>query len=94
MITRLLLRFGFAVVDLDLVARQIAADVLRVHDVDVLEPRGTMQELRRRYAVVAVETGLPVGAQGKVAEMAWAYIAAAQAEPRPAPNRKEFSFYE
>lgn len=92
MITRILLRFGLAVVDLDLVARQIAADVLRVHDVDVLNADTTHQELRRRYAVVAVETGLPVSAQRKVADIAWAYIAAAQAEPTQV-NRKEFSLY-
>lgn len=92
MITRILLRFGLAVVDLDLVARQIAADVLRVHDVDVLEPHGTRQELRRRYAVVAVEVGLPVTAQARVADMAWTYIAAAQQEPTRT-DRREFSFY-
>ena len=92
MITRILLRFGIAIVDLDLVARQIAADVLRVHDVDALEKYGTMQELRRRYAVVAVEVGLPVSAQRKVADIAWAYIVAAQASPQKA-DRREFSFY-
>ena len=93
MIARILLRFGIAVVDLDLVARQIAADVLRVHDVDVLEQTGTHQELRRRYAVVAVEVGLPVSAQRKVADIAWAYIAAAQAEPQRV-DRREFGFYQ
>lgn len=93
MITKLLLRFGIAVVNLDLVARQIAADVLRVHDVDVLEPHGTHQELRRRYASVAVEVGLPVSAQERVAEMAWTYIKAAQKVPQPT-SRREFSFYE
>jgi hypothetical protein len=92
MIANLLLRFGLVVVSLDLVARQLASDVLRTHDVDILDGSGTLQFLRRRYVVVAVETGLPVEAQAKVAQMAWQYIVAARAEPAIV-NRKEFSFY-
>lgn len=93
MISRLLLRLGLAVVDLDLVARVLAADVLRVHEPGTLDHYGTLQELRRRYVSTAVETGLPLVAQAKVADMAWAYIAAAQNEP-VVVNRKEFSFYD
>ncbi len=92
MLTRLLLHLNLAVCDLDLIARALAADLLRVHDVDVLAQYGTVRELRRRYAMLAVETGLPIGAQERVSEMAWGYIAAAQDEPQ-AVNRKEFSFY-
>lgn len=92
MIARLLLFFRLAVVDLDLVARALAADVLRVHEVAVLDEVGTLRELRRRYVLVAVETGMPVTAQARVAELAWGYIAAARAE-QPPVNRREFSFY-
>lgn len=92
MLTKLLLFFGFAVVDLDLVARSLASDVLRVHDVDVLEQTGAIRELRRRYALTAVETGLPIAAQAKVAGMAWDYVNAARAT-QSAPNRRGFGFY-
>ena len=93
MIARLLLFFGYGLVDLDLVARSLASDVLRVHDVDVLDAVSTQRELRRRYAMTAVETGLPVSAQGKVAALAWGHIAAAQDEQSKTVNRREFSFY-
>ena len=93
MITRLLLRLGLAVVDLDLVARVLAANVLHVHEAGVLDQPGTLRELRRRYTVVAIETGMPIGAQARVAEMAWRYIAQAQVQPAAPSNRKEFSFY-
>lgn len=94
MITRLLLRFGFALVRLDLVARILAAETMRGQDVSMLEMHGTQKELRRKYALVALETGLPNEAQDKVGEMAWAYIAAARDEkPQPQVRREGFSFY-
>ena len=94
MLTRLLLRFGLAVVNLDLIARALALAIIRVHDLEMLERSGTEKELRRRYAILATETGLPIAAQGQVAAMAWGYIAAARDEtPSPPTNRKEFSFY-
>lgn len=92
MIARLLLLLGLAVIDLDLVARALASNILHTHDVDVLDSDGTIRELRRRYTMVAIETGLPIAAQRKVADMAWRYIAEAQTEPGEV-NRKEFSFY-
>ena len=93
MITWLLLHLGIAVIDLDHVARALAAHMLRTHGADVatLEPHGTQRELRRLYAVIATESGLPVAAQAKVGRMAWQYIAAAQDAPQT-PTR-EFSFY-
>lgn len=93
MIANLLLRFGLALVDLDLVARTLAHDILRLHDVDVLDEPGTLRELRRRYAMLAVETGLPIAAQARVAAMAWGYIRAAQSAGTNVVNRREFSFY-
>lgn len=94
MLNKLLLRLGLALVDLDLVARVLAADLMRGQDLDVLEANGTKRELRRKYAAVALETGLPLAAQEKVGEMAWQYMAAARDEQKPqAVNRKEFSFY-
>jgi len=93
MIARILLYFGLALVDLDLVARALAADVLRVHDVAVLDEPGTLRELRRRYVLVAVETGLPVSAQARVAALAWRYIVAARDAMPDTVNRREFSFY-
>lgn len=93
MIHRILLYFGLSIVSLDLVARALASDILRTHDVTLLDTHGTVQELRRRYAMVATETGLPMHAQGRVAEMAWRYVAAAQAQPQADANRREFSFY-
>ena len=93
MIARILLYFRLAVVDLDLVARALAADVLRVHDATVLDEAGTLRELRRRYVLVAVETGLPVSAQRRVSVLAWRYIVAARDEMPDTVNRREFSFY-
>lgn len=93
MITRFLLRFGLVLVDLAPVARALAADVMRTHDVDVLDTYGTQRALRRRYALWATQTGLPIAAQRKVAEMAWTYIVAAQDKPPQAQSHKEFSFY-
>lgn len=93
MITRLLLLLNLCVVDLDLVARALAADVLRVHDAAALDQPGTLRELQRRYVLVAVETGLPVGAQRRVSVLAWQYIVAARAEMPDTVNRREFGFY-
>lgn len=93
MLTSLLLRLGLAVVDLDLVARALASDILRVHDVAVLDEAGTVRELKRRYAVTAVETGLPIAAQGKVAALAWRHIEAARETQPQAFHGKEFGFY-
>jgi predicted kinase len=93
MIARFLAHFGLALVDLDLVARALAADLLRTHEVAVLDSYGTQQELRRQYALLATQTGLPIHAQRQVAQMAWQYVAAAQEAQAQTPNRKEFSFY-
>lgn len=95
MLTRLLLRFGLTIVDLGSIARALALQIIRVHDLDTLERSGTERELRRRYAILATETGLPVAAQWQVGEMAWGYIAAARDEQPSKPvSRKDFSFYE
>lgn len=94
MLTRILLYFGIAIIDLDLVARALASDMLRLHgpDVATLSEQGTVRELQRKYALLAIETGLPMAAQRAVARMAWAHLRAAGAPPDP--NRgKEFSFY-
>lgn len=93
MITWLLLRFGLAVIDLDHVARALAAHLLHTHGADVatLEQAGTVRELRRLYAVLATESGLPTVAQARVADMAWRYVVAAQDRPQTAT--REFSFY-
>lgn len=93
MITWLLLRWGLAVVDLDHVARALAAHLLRTHGADVatLEQAGTVRELRRLYAVLATESGLPTTAQARVAELAWRYVVAAQDGPQA--TSRGFSFY-
>ena len=94
MIARILLRFGFGLVNLDLVARVLAADLMRGQDLSVLNAENTTKELRRKYALVAMETGMPLAAQKRVGDMAWRYMAAARDEqPQPPVNRKEFSFY-
>lgn len=95
MLTRILLHFGIAIVDLDLVARALASDMLRMHGAEIatLDQVGTLRELKRKYAVLATETGLPIGAQRKAAEMAWQMIAAAADLPKATNARKEFSFY-
>lgn len=94
MLARLLLRLGIAIVDLDLVARALSMEIIRTHDLEVLDVTGTQTELRRRYAAIATQTGLPIAAQRRVAEMAWAYIAAARDETvMGATNRKDFSLY-
>lgn len=94
MLTRILLAFGIAIVHLDLTARVLADDILRLHKDDVarLDAAGTVRELKRKYAVLATETGLPMGAQAKVAEMAWRYVAAAAGNTSASVGR-EFSFY-
>ena len=93
MITRILAYFGLALAPLDLIARALASDLLRTHNIDVLDEYGTLQELRRRYVLVAVETGLPMHVQAQVARLAWGYIVAARSAQAQPTNRKEFSFY-
>jgi hypothetical protein len=95
MITRILLYFGIAIIDLDLVARALASDILRMHGADIvtLEAEGTRREMRRKYAILATETGLPIQAQRKAADMAWSFIRAAQDDPDYTEVRKDFSFY-
>jgi hypothetical protein len=97
MLTWILLKFGLALIDFDLIARALAARLLRIHgsDIDTLNPQGSQQELGRHYAILAVEAGLPVAAKKRVAKLAWRYIEQAQNNPIPSLNsRKEFSFYD
>jgi hypothetical protein len=95
MLTRILLYFGIALIDLDLVARALASDMLRLHGPDIvtLDEYGATRELKRRYALLAIEAGLPIAAQAAVAQMAWKMIATASDEFPKTGNRKEFSFY-
>ena len=93
MLTKLLLRFGLCVVDLDAIARALAAAILDTHDLWTLAETGTLNELRRRYARLALETGLPLAAQRTVAAAAWRYVLRVRDEtPRGDPSR-DFSFY-
>lgn len=91
MIQRLLLHFGYALLPLDLVARALAAAMLRTQDVDYLEPHGTQRELARQYMVLAVEMGLPAEAARRVAALAWDHMMAGR--KRQPVNNREFSFY-
>lgn len=93
MITRILLHFGLVLFPLDSLARALASGIVSTHDLAVLDEAGTVRELRRRYAAIAIDTGLPVDAQRAVADAAWRYVVQARGEPQPV-NRKEFSFYE
>jgi hypothetical protein len=95
MLTRILLYFGIALIDLDLVARALASDMLRLHGPDIvtLDEYGATRELKRRYALLAIEAGLPIAAQATVAGMAWKMITTASDEFPKTGNRKEFSFY-
>src|SRR5690606_18445379 len=86
MIAWLLARLNLACVDLDLIARALAADVLRVHGVDVhaLNEQQARREIHVRYTELAVRTGLPEQAGKRVADLVWRYIRQAQAHaPQP-----------
>jgi len=92
MIDRILLYFGMALAPLDLVARALAANIVQTHDLYTLDEAGTVRELQRRYASIAIETGLPMGAQRQVATMAWRYIAQARDE-KPRGGDKYLRLY-
>jgi hypothetical protein len=91
-LSRILLHFGLCLFPIDATARALASSIVQTHDLDALDQAGTVRELRRRYANIAIETGLPIDVQQAVADAAWRYIAQARGE-RPAPNNKEFRFY-
>ena len=91
MIAKLLLRLNLAVVNLDHIARALASDIVRTHDVDYLDPNGTQRELRRKYIVLAIESGLPGAAANQVAARAWQIMN--EAHEKPIPAGKDFSFY-
>ena len=93
MFTKLLLHYGYVLTPLDSMARVLASSVVATHDLDTLDQAGTVRELKRRYANIAIETGLPIEAQGKVADMAWGYIARAREQKPRATNNREFRFY-
>lgn len=94
MISKFLLHFALALVNLDLVARLLAIEIMRYHELDTLNEENTQAELRRRYANIATQTGLPIEAQEQVAKMAWGHIAAARDETPTERNRSGFNFYE
>lgn len=94
MIHWLLARFDVALCDLDLIARILAAQTLRVHagHVGALNEATTRVELGERYAQVALETGLPRTAGPRVVALAWDHVAAARAHESAAVAHG-FRFY-
>ena len=93
MIDRILSWFGLAVVDLDHIARQLAADTLEDWrgDLWMLNRGESLRSWRSKYLILAARYGLPTSAAGRVADMAWRYVADAHDEP---VQVQEFAFYE
>lgn len=91
--TQLLLWLGIALVRLDPIARALALGIVDTHDLLTLSDADTVQELRRRYASLAIQTGLPLDAQGQVADMAWRYVAQVRDDTPPGTVGHYFSFY-
>ena len=87
--------FGLAWVDLDDVARALAAHLLHDYaaDVAVLERGGTIQHLRTKYMGLVADYGLPAHVCNQVADRAWALIAKAQ-NVETADVGGKFAFYE
>lgn len=93
MLNWILLRFGFCVLPLDHVARALAAAIVDSHDLTTLSDADTIQELRRRYVSIAIQTGLPLAVQQQVARDAWHYIDQARGPDVPGTVGRYFTFY-
>lgn len=89
----LLLWMGIALVRLDPIARALALGIVDTHDLTTLSDVDTVQELRRRYASLAIQTGLPLDAQKQIADMAWDYVVRARNDVAQGTVGYYFSFY-
>jgi hypothetical protein len=94
MLPTLLTYFGLVVADIDVIARKLAAELLRLWGTDIvmLSASDGKQELQRKYMEIAMATGLPGSIARKVADRAWGYVAQAQRVP-VVEDRVGFSFY-
>lgn len=93
MITNLLARWGYIVIDTDTIARKLAGETIRVWGSDLYrlsELDGT-QELQRKYVEIAMATGLPGNIAFQVADRAWRYVR--QAQRVPVVDRTGFHFW-
>ena len=85
-------QLGYAVLDLDAVARALARRLLADFEADSLDQRGTMNYLRTRYMRLVADYGLPDDCCNDVAERAWAIVALARGEDVGA--EPAFQFYD
>ena len=88
----LLSRLGYATLDLDAVARAMAANVLRDYDAETLDPASAVQYFRTRYMRLVSEYGLPPECVNDVASRAWAIVAATRNVPSTVPA--SFALYD
>lgn len=90
--TNFLARFHIWTLDIDAVARALAATIFDEYEVAVLEPTATRQFLRTRYMRLVAAYGLPAGAVDAVADRAWSLCA--KAREIPVVPEREFAFFE
>lgn len=88
----ILARLGFAVVDLDAVAKAMAGKVIADYDPIFLDPQSTIQFFRTKYMRMVIEFGLPAEACNDVADRAWRIVAAARGVPATVPQA--FALYD
>lgn len=83
---------GNARVDLRMVARRIADELLADFDATGLDRQGTDQFVRTRYMQLVTRHGLPEGYAQRVANMVWGILQQAEGDTVE-PTAREFSFY-
>ena len=82
---RLLMSLGYAVLDMDAVARAMASRVLSDFDPVTLDPLTCTQYFRTRYMRLVSDYGLPADACVDVADRAWRIVAKARDIPVNVP---------
>jgi len=85
----ILARLGFAVIDLDAVARSLASKVLQDFDPVTLDQLSCTQFFKTRYMRLSAEYGLPADAVDEVASRSWAIVAKARDVPVNVPPMVE-----
>ena len=81
-----------AKVDLRMVARRIADELLADFSAETLDRQGTDQFVRTRYMQLVARHGLPDGYAQRVANMVWGLLQQAEGDTVE-PTAREFSFY-
>ena len=92
MVEWVLARLGYAVLDLDAVARALAGRLLADYEATSLDQLGTMNYLRTRYMRLVADYGLPADCCSDVAGRAWSIVARAKGDD--VGSEPAFKFYD